>query len=61
MMMTHLQSKTKFNKTCHRVWLIFISTQTEDEQNKKDMSTAVSEQAYTHENSFFAADHILFT
>ena len=51
------QPKTKPNKTRHRAWLISISTQTEDGQNKEDMSTAASEQAHTHENSSFAADH----
>lgn len=60
-MVTCSQPKTKPNKTHHRAQLIFISTQTEDGQNKEDMSTAVSEQAYTHENSFFAADHTSFT
>lgn len=58
---THSRPNTKLNKTHHRAQLIFTSTQTENVQNKEDTSTAISEQAHTHENSFFAADHISFT
>lgn len=57
----HLRSKTKLKKTHHRVQLVFTSTQIEDEQNKEDASTTFSEQAYMNENSFFTADHTLFT
>ncbi len=51
----HSRSNTKLSKT------VFTSTQTEDEQNKKDASTGFNEQTSTDGKCFFAADHTSVT